>query len=208
MRFSRNLHISPEGWPFLLIVGGILSATWYFGGPLAALLPAAAIVLLVFIFHDPWRMVPAVPLGVVSPVDGEIVSVGPAGGSPMVAGAQSILLRINALGTYSARSPVEGKALDVPTDESSSSPGYGHAALWLRTDEGFDVVMYFNGYRFGLAPRAILRYGDRVGQGQRCAYLRLTKYAAIELPPDARIVAEPGQRVVAGRDLLAKLPHT
>jgi len=208
MRFSRNLHISPEGWPFLLSAGAIMIAAWYFGGLLAALLPAVAIVLLILIFHDPWRSVPAVPLGVVSPVDGEIISIGPAGGRPLVEGAQSILIRINMLGTYSARSPVEGKALDVPAAESPSSPGYGHAALWLQTDEGFDVVMYFDGYRFGLAPRAILRYGDRVGQGQRCAYLRLTKYAAIELPPDARIVAEQGQRVVAGRDLLGKLPHT
>lgn len=207
MSLTHNLHISREGWPFLAAAVLLASAAWHFAGPVFALLPAGLTVWLVQVFHDPTRAVPAVPLGVVSPVDGEVVTIGPAGCRPLVEGATSILIRISAMGTYTARSPVEGKALDIPEDRGRPAHGYGHSALWLQTDEGADVVMYFDGYRFGLAPRAILRYGDRVGQGQRCAFLRLTKYVAVELPPDTRIVAHAGQRVVAGRDLLARLSH-
>ena len=79
--------------------------------------------------------------------------------------------------------------------------------LWVRTDEGDDVVLQFSGHRFGLAPRAFLQYGERVGQGQRCAYLRLTRLAEVELPLAARILVTEGQWVSAGRDVLAKLPH-
>jgi len=207
MNLSRNLHIAPEGRPFVLLAALITVACWHFVGAWSVVVPVLFLAWVVVIFHDPWRQVPAVPLGVVSPVDGRVVSVGPAGGRPFIEGANSILIRVDSLGTYTARSPVEGKALDVPKNGDRPAPGYGHAALWLQTDEGADVVMYFDGYRFGLAPRAILQYGDKVGQGQRCAYLRLTKYSAVELPPDARIVVEAGQRVIAGRDLLARLPH-
>ncbi|MCH7854633.1 MAG: phosphatidylserine decarboxylase, partial [Proteobacteria bacterium] len=44
-------------------------------------------------------------------------------------------------------------------------------------------------------------------QGQRCAYLRLTRLAEVELPLAARILVTEGQRVSAGSDMLAKLPH-
>ena len=79
--------------------------------------------------------------------------------------------------------------------------------LWVRSDEGDDVVLQFQGHRFGLAPRAFMRYGERVGQGQRCAYLRLTRFAEVQLPINSRVNVTAGQKVAAGVDLLAKLPH-
>ncbi|HEX9851867.1 MAG TPA: phosphatidylserine decarboxylase, partial [Woeseiaceae bacterium] len=62
-------------------------------------------------------------------------------------------------------------------------------------------------YRFGLLPRAFSRYGERVGQGQRCAYLRLTRFAEVHLPVNSRIQVTAGQRVSAGTDILGTLPH-
>jgi phosphatidylserine decarboxylase len=79
--------------------------------------------------------------------------------------------------------------------------------LWIRTDEDDDVVLQFHGHRFGLAPLAFLRYGERVGQGQRCAFLRLTRQAEVQLPIASRVLVTKGQRVTAGADVLAKLPH-
>ena len=65
----------------------------------------------------------------------------------------------------------------------------------------------FSGYRFGLAPRSFIRYGERVGQGQRCAYLRLTRLAEVHLPIDGKVLVEPGQVVRGGSDLIGKVPH-
>ena len=47
----------------------------------------------------------------------------------------------------------------------------------------------------------------RVGQGQRCAYLRLVRYAELHLPIESKVLVEPGQVLVAGSDLIGKVPH-
>ena len=80
-------------------------------------------------------------------------------------------------------------------------------ALWIQTDEGDDVVMSFRGFPFRVAPRALVRYGERLGQGQRCAYLRLARYVELHLPIASKVVAEEGRTVVAGTDLLGTVPH-
>lgn len=83
---------------------------------------------------------------------------------------------------------------------------YQTNALWIQSDEGDDVVLQFQGYRFGLAPQSFMRFGERLGQGQRCAYLRLTRYAELHLPIASKILVKLGQRVVAGTDLIGKVP--
>ncbi len=84
---------------------------------------------------------------------------------------------------------------------------YRTNALWIQTDEGDDVVLQFSGYRLGFAPRAFIGFGERVGQGQRCAYLRLTRFAEIHLPIAGKVQVEPGQNVLAGISLLGSVPH-
>ena len=84
---------------------------------------------------------------------------------------------------------------------------YETNALWVQTDEGDDVVLQFVGHRFGLAPRSFVRFGERVGQGQRCAYLRLTRLAEIHLPITSKVQVSVGQLLIAGTDLIGKVPH-
>ena len=76
----------------------------------------------------------------------------------------------------------------------------------MQTDEGDDVVLQFRGHRFGLAPSALARYGERLGQGMRCAYLRLTRFADVDVPIGSKVLVEPGQAVTAGQDLIATIP--
>jgi len=97
--------------------------------------------------------------------------------------------------------------MDLQALARPSSPAADTAGFWVVTDEGENVILQFRGNRFGIAPRAFLRCGERPGQGQRCAYLRLTKFAEVELPGNARILVTEGQRVSAGVDLLATLPQ-
>lgn len=207
MEGQRNPFVANEGLPFLLAAAAGIVAVWHFVSAAYALIPLALFVYLYLIFRDPERAVPAVPLGVVSPVDGRVVAIGLTDSSVLGGEAQKIIMRINSLGTYTARCPVEGKIMDLSTDASPDRLAAGASGLWVRTDAADDVVLQFNGHRFGLAPRAFLRFGERVGQGQRCAYLRLTRTAEVQLPLAARIQVEAGQRVAAGSDVLAKLPH-
>ena len=196
MHGRRNPFIAREGLPFIAVAIFALvwlirdHAYWY------AVVPALALVFLYLLFRDPPRTVPSVALGVVCPVDGEIVRIDKVHNTEPHSVAIRIVIRVNSLGTYTARSPVEGKIMDL-----------GSNALWLQTDEGDDVVLQFSGYRFGLAPQSFARFGERLGQGQRCAYLRLARLAEVRLPVDAKVLVEQGQAVVAGVDVIAAVAH-
>lgn len=208
MQGRRNPFIAREGIPFLLasIVAGWLAYRYlelaWFGAAVLLFL------LLIFIFRDPRRRIPSSPLGVVSPADGRVVTVEQISEGAIQGEAHRIVIRISALGTYTARCPVEGKIMNLASQAREQGIDMPTNALWVRTDEGDDVVLKFGGYRLGLPPKSFVRYGERLGQGVRCAYLRLTRLAEIHLPIDSRLLVEPGQRVVAGVDLVAKLPQS
>lgn len=207
MQGRRNPFVAGEGIPFLLANA---AAGWfaYRYLDLVWLAAAAALFVILFlVFRDPRRLIPSSPLGVVSPADGRVVTVDRIGEDAIQGEAHRIVIRISSLGTYTARCPVEGKIMDLATQAGDRHVDLPTNALWVRTDEGEDVVLRFGGYRFGLPPRSFVRYGERVGQGARCAYLRLTRYAEIHLPIESRILIAPGQRVTAGLDMVAKLPH-
>ena len=161
-----------------------------------------------YCFFQPRRLLPSAPLGVISPVDGRVVAVDRAVTGVLQGEAHRIRIEIDSFGTYTARSPVEGKIMDLRSVAADQAVDYETNALWVQTDEGDGVVLQFMDYRLGLAPRAIVRFGERVGQGKRCAFLRLTRYAEVHLPISSIVLVEPGQIVVAGSDLIAKLLHS
>lgn len=181
--------------------------TFRYAGLLWLPVPAAALAGLYLVFRDPHRAIPAAPLGVVSPVDGSVVSVDVAERGVLQGRAHRIVIRIDSLGTYSARCPVEGKVMDLGAAADERGGHYPTNALWVRTDEGDDVVLHFRGYRFGIPPTSMAGYGERLGQGARCASLRLTRFAEVHLPMASKVLVEPGQVLRAGSDLIARLPH-
>lgn len=207
MKGRRNPYVAREGLPFLAVTLIGIAAAWQYAGVYFAILPAILFVYLVLVFRDPMRNVPAVPLGIVSPVDGTVADIGLTDKSILDGEAHKIIIRVSSFGTYTARCPIEGKIMDFRGDRLARHLPGETSGLWVRTDEDDDVVLQFHGHRFGLAPRAFLGYGERVGQGQRCAYLRLTRYAEVQLPINGRVLVTAGQRVSAGSDVLAKLPH-
>ena len=171
-------------------------------------LPAGiAFVFLFLLFRDPRRRVPAVALGIVSPTDGRIESIERTGACFLPGEAHRVRIRTNSFGAYTVRSPVEGTIMDLRADLPDGAGDCPANALWLRTDEGQDIVLQFAGYRLGLAPRSFVRFGERLGQGHRCAYLRLAKYADVYIPLAGKVEVQPGARVLAGTDLLGRVPR-
>ena len=197
MHGRRIFFVALEGLPLLAIALITVVGAMHYLGPGYSLLPALVFVLLLLLFRDPPRSVQSVALGVVSPVDGQVVSVDKVESGELETAVHRIVIRIDSLGTYTVRSPVEGKIMDPATN-----------ALWLQTDEGDDVILRFSGYRLGLAPRSFARIGERLGQGQRCAYLRLARLAEVQLPIDGKVLVTEGQTVVAGSDVIATVPHS
>jgi phosphatidylserine decarboxylase len=204
----RNPFVAQEGIPFLLLAAAACVASLRYLDVVFAVSSGLLFVALYLLFRDPRRSLPSAPLGVVSPVDGKVVTVDQAETGVLQGKAHRIRIEIDSFGTYTARSPVEGKIMDLRSVASDQAVDYETNALWLQTDEDDDIVLQFMDYRLGLAPRAIVRFGERVGQGKRCAFLRLTRYAEVHLPISSTILVEPGQIVVAGSDLIAKLLHS
>ncbi|MCI0517911.1 MAG: hypothetical protein L0Y45_08775 [Woeseiaceae bacterium] len=207
MKEARYPMVAGEGIPVLMLAIAAAALCAYFVGWITAVPLALASAVLFLLFRDPHRQVPSHPLAAVSPVDGYVVEVTTTAEGINGAAAHRIILRVDAFGAYTARSPVEGTILDPKAKRPGPEAAGEHAGLWIRTDEGDDVLLRFHGYRLGLAPRAFSRYGERVGQGERCAYLRLTRYAEVWLPVHSRVQVVKGQRLRAGSDILGTLPH-
>jgi phosphatidylserine decarboxylase len=206
MKGKRNPFVAREGIPWLILVVVMFGLLFQYAGSEYLAIPALLLVWLFAVFRDPRRSIPAVPLGLLSPVDGTVIEVGLTDNSVLGGEAHRVVIAIDSFGTYTARSPVEGKIMDFRGDGERESVRQLSSGLWIQTDEGDDVVLQFKRHRFGIAPLAFLRFGERIGQGQRCAYLRLTRIAELQFPIHGRLLVEPGQRVIAGCDILGNLP--
>ena len=207
MEGRRNPFVAGEGAPFLLAAAAAFFLALRFLDVSFAVAAGLLFFVFILIFRDPRRDIPASPLGVVSPVDGRVISVDLVDKGVLHGEAHRVQIRIDSFGTYTARAPIEGKIKNLASVNGDQVVDYRTNALWIQTDEGDDVVLQFHGYRFGLAPHSFIRYGERVGQGQRCAYLRLTRVAELHLPIESKILVKEGQVMVAGTDLIGKVPH-
>lgn len=202
---KRNPFIAQEGILPIVLVVAVGVAIIRYSNPWFALAPLILVVLLFLLFRDPAREVPSVAMGVISPADGTVEVVETTDKCVVQGEAHRIRIRVNSLGTYTARSPVEGKVMDLQSAAEGVGPDCPANALWVQTDEGENVVLQFLGYRFGLPPWSFIRYGERIGQGHRCAYLRLAQFADVYMPITSKVLVKPGQQVVAGEDLIATL---
>jgi len=200
--------IAGEGWPWLIVTAivGLLVARYV--GLLWAVPVAGFCLLLFLLFRDPGRSIPPLPLAVVAPIDGRVIAVGQETDEALPGPWARITIRTNHFGAYTVRSPIEGAILDVREAAGPNHSLQATTGLWVRSEEQDDVVLLFPNSGRGLAPKAFVRYGERVGQGQRFAYLRLAPRAEVFLPATARVRVRTGERVRAGSTVLADLADT
>lgn len=196
--------IAREGWPWLLGAFVLAIALWRLDVPLGAGMAAAAAVLLYLLFRDPARTIPALPLGVLAPVDGRILDIAEVQAEVLRGRWLRVRIRTSRRGAYTVRAPIEGTILEVG---ERALPGSDAQGLWLRSEEDDNVVLLFPGRMPGFTPKAFVRYGERVGQGQRFAYLRLAPLAELYLPPGTRLQVRAGERVLAGSAVIGELCH-
>ena len=204
---------------FTILALLVLTVTTAVIGGWPAAVPVVLITLvLLYIFRDPVRQVPASPLAVVSPVDGRVVTVDEVHDPYLDRQVKRISIRINASGSYGVRSPVEGKLLrqwlyrhNGPAE--GSQPDYPHTiytgrhfVMYLQTDEHDDVVMVVRIASFQ-RPRCYVNVGERLGQGQRCGWLLFGGAVDLLLPEWSRPAVTPGTHVSAGSVIIANLVH-
>ena len=184
-------------------IAGVLVA--HFAGIAASLVVWLLFVILLLVFRDPDRDIPAVPQAVVSPADGRIASVSEQYDPYLKRQSVLVSVQMNPHGVFATRSPIEGKALEPPNMPHVDDAPHG---VWLQTDEADDVVMVMNRGRLNNRPRCYFGYGERVGQGQRCGFIHLGARIDLYLPITCRIDVSPGDSVRGGSDVIARLVHT
>jgi len=160
---------------------------------------------VVYLFRDPEREIPPVPLAVVSPCDGTVIAVEATYDPYLGRDSIRISIRMSRTGVFTTRSPVEGKVLE-PTNVVTGGDTMPHG-VWLKTDEDDDIVVVMNKGPLGNAPRCYVRFGERVGQGQRCGFIHLGSRVDLYLPPNSKVKVTVGDQVSAGSDVLATLVH-
>jgi phosphatidylserine decarboxylase len=208
--------IAREGWIWIalaIIAAGIASInTGVFSVPLWFL-----VVSLLFLFRDPHRKIPALPLGIVCPVDGKVVAIEKVHDAYLDRSAICISIKMGFTSVYSVHSPMEGNImerwLETPrkiapfaTVKDSEPDNYVVTyAQWVQSDEKDDVVLVIESNTFLPRPQCYAQSGERVGQGQRCGFLRFGTQVDVLMPVSTRIDVNVGDKMLAGTDVIATL---
>ena len=199
--------IAREVRPAMLVLG-ITTAIMHFQFGFQLVWPVwLAWLALLVLFRDFKRTIPALPLAVVSPVDGRVIDIKQSVYDPYLKRtAQAISLRQSLLGEFNVHSPVEGKVQNLWVRSSKWFTG-SELALWVQTDEQDDAVMVANLDSILRHASCKINAGEKLGQGQRCGFIAFSCVVVIYLPSTAHIGIDAGQCVRAGSDQLAEFVH-
>jgi len=190
----------------LLVIGVFIALIHYQSGTNAIWLAWLLFAALLFLLRDFKRAVPAIPLAVVSPVDGKVMEIAEIEDPYLKRVAQSIRLRQSALGEFNVHSPIEGKVQNLWT-YSPTLPEYPQLAIWIQTDEQDDAVMTVDLRSMLNHASCRVSAGEKLGQGQRCGLMAVACEMLIYLPETAHIFVKVGESVRAGSDKLAEFVH-
>lgn len=205
MGVYRYPFIAREGWLYLGVTIG-LAVISYFVSWLLAVPALLAMLWLVIVFRDPPRTIPSNPLAIVSPIDGKVLRIDQSYDAYTKRRALRIVIKMRWFDVYSLRSPTEGKIVKAwhPDTRKGNIPS---AIFWIQTDEKDDVVTSILGGFWLWKPACETQSGERVGQGQRCGFMRFGNKVELMLPKSARTRVKTGDKVVSGESILASLTH-
>jgi len=188
--------------PLLLGAGAAVLGFWW----------VAAILLLVtlfmaFFFRDPKRVPPSDPDVVVSPADGKVTRISPAGADSTV-----ISIFLSPLDVHINRSPITGKIVDVlyspgkflmATNEKASLVNEQNAL----TIQGEKITVVCKQIAGILARRIVCwkAEGDSLGLGERFGMIKFSSRTDVLLPANVRVTVKEGDRVRGGTTVIGRI---
>ena len=199
------------GWPFLLGAVVLALAGAWLGGRWWALPGVALALTFLFFFRDPERPLPADQSLIVSPADGLVMAVGPAGdGAPPGTWTQ-ITIFLSPLDVHVNRAPVSGRVTRVTHKAGRFLPAYKpesgavneQSEIWVDHDGRTAVYRQVVGL---LARRVVarVREGDTLVVGQRVGVMKFGSRMDVFLPPGIPVSVKKGDRVVAAETILGR----
>lgn len=208
--------INPAGWPFIAIAAAVtilLSWLW----PPLGWLGAAFTAWTAYFFRDPDRVTPARPGLVVSPADGVVQPILKApppaelgmGSEPLT----RISIFLNVFDVHVNRVPADGEVVAthyrpgafVNAALDKASEDNERMAIALRRPDG--IVIGFVQIAGWVARRIVcyVKPGQALVAGERFGHIRFGSRTDLYLPPGARLLVAPGQRMIGGETVIAEL---
>lgn len=205
--------LAPEGRLFVIIAAWMAVVSLLVGEAELGLFMVLLTVALMGLFRDLRRKAAAPALGVIAPADGTVEAIDettdPFTGKP----AQRIRIRQRRLGEYNVHAPQESKVVERvwPGKETDTPPDTQldhRLAFALTTDEGTRLTLALSVHHW---PRMIRLQnvvpGNRLGRGKRMGFAGFGGTFEVWLPAGAQVMAQIGQKVLAGSTLIGGLPE-
>lgn len=199
---NKHSVVAKEG-RLVIIVGLVLLVASFFVYPLLSLVFFSFLFLLFYLYRDPARDIPSAPLGIVSPVDGEVISIDQVYNSHTKESMLKIGIRKNKTGVFAIRSPIEGKLVKQLHEKLTNMSRYTN---WVQTDEG-DNLLWDAEVKGYTNAHCYVQPGERIGHGQRCGFLVSQTKVNLYVPVHSSVKAKIHDRVLAGESIIAKLVH-
>jgi len=209
-----NIKLAAPGYPFLwgsgaLVVLGLIFSWWL------VILGLGAGGFLAYCFRDPERSIPSDPGVVVAPADGKVLFVDTVWeGRFFNASARRVAILLSLLDVHVNRAPVAGMVVKTEHQPGKFTAPVGIEAdrtnerrIWMLADEAdrrFLVVQVA-----GQVTRRIIPFaqgGQRLVRGERLGMICFGSRVDLFLPLEAQVTVAPGARVLAGTDVVARLP--
>jgi len=188
--------------PLLLAAAAAVLGFWWVAGFLLLLT-----LFMAFFFRDPKRVPPSDPDVVVSPADGKVTRISPAGADSTV-----VSIFLSPLDVHINRSPIPGKIVDVlyspgkflmATNEKASLVNEQNAL----TIQGEKITVVCKQIAGILARRIVCwkAEGDSLGLGERFGMIKFSSRTDVLLPANVRVIVKEGDHVRGGTTVIGRI---
>ncbi|MHB8741821.1 MAG: phosphatidylserine decarboxylase [Sulfuricaulis sp.] len=204
--------LAREGWRYSVLAVAMAVAIHYFAG-LAWAVPFWIIAFFIIqFFRDPPRSIPDVPNTVICPADGRVIALGETEDPYLKRPSKRVSIFMNVFDVHSNRSPAAGEIMErwytrgkfVNAALDKASLDNERNALWIRTDQGQDIVVV---QVAGLIARRILCYVQphgKISRGERYGFIRFGSRVDVYLPLSAQLEVSLGDSVRGAADIIAR----
>lgn len=203
------MGIAKEGYRFIVPAAGLLLIFLAAGWSWLALAFGLLSVALMGFFRDPDRHPPKGEGLILSPADGTVVGIGPAGnGVPET----KISIFLSPLDVHINRAPIAGKIEEVKYQRGKFLAAYKDQASEANEQNTLKIVDS-RGRRSGVVQiagvlaRRIVCYpkpGDSVAQGERFGLIMFGSRVDLFVPEGSHVEAAEGQKVRGGETIIGR----
>jgi len=214
------MKIDPDGYRiigFFIIVAVVCRALSVLTGLMMLTWCSWVFVILIafsmYFFRDPKRTAPGQPEAAVSAADGVVVDVSVVEAGGFQAGrALRIAVFMNVFNVHVNRSPVDGTVVSTVHRNGKKLSAYNSRAEYENEHGDTDLDTAFGPVRIrqiaGLVARRVVtrvNSGDLLRRGDRIGLIRFGSRVDVFLPETCRPEVVKGERVQAGKTIIARL---